>query len=152
MEHVSTFTFNSLTCFCKLDQSAQIRYFCENSMIAHAALVPNDTFTPWFASIQSILDFLENYEVILAKFLCSCSLKLSFSFFFVVLIFCKVEQIVLYQTQTDLSSSGSFIVLTDIIVWYFFFWKKYGFNISNSNRALCYYLTKISVFWFFFFV
>ena len=56
VEHVSTFTFNSLTWFCKLVQSAHIRYFYENSMIAHAALVLKDTFTPRFASMQSILD------------------------------------------------------------------------------------------------
>ena len=40
-------------------------------MIAHAALVLKDTFAPRFASIQVIQDsveFLENYEVILAKF------------------------------------------------------------------------------------
>ena len=39
-------------------------------MMTHAALVLNDTFAPRFASIQSILDsleFLENYEIILAK-------------------------------------------------------------------------------------
>ena len=49
---VSTFTFNSLTWFCKLAPSAHIRYFCENSMIAHAALVMKDTFAPRFESIQ----------------------------------------------------------------------------------------------------
>ena len=40
-------------------------------MIAHAALKLKDTFTPRFASTQLVLDsveFLENYEVILAKF------------------------------------------------------------------------------------
>ena len=75
---VSTFTFNSLNWFCKLAPtcSAHIRYFCENSMIAHAAFVIKDTFAPRFASIQWILDsveFFENSEVILAKifkFLC----------------------------------------------------------------------------------
>ena len=54
----------------KLVQIAHIRYFCENSMMAHAALVLNDTSTPQFASIKSSLDcvdFLDNYEVILAK-------------------------------------------------------------------------------------
>ena len=45
-QHVSTFTFNSLNWFCKLAPSANIRYFCENSMIAHAALVLKDTFVP----------------------------------------------------------------------------------------------------------
>ena len=29
LEHVSTFTFNSLNWFCKLAPSAHIRYFCE---------------------------------------------------------------------------------------------------------------------------
>ena len=43
LEHVSTFTFSSLNRFCKLALSAHIRYFCENSMIAHAALVLTDT-------------------------------------------------------------------------------------------------------------
>ena len=55
--------------FCKLVQSAHVHYFCENSMIAHAVLVLKYTFAPRFASIQVILDpveFLENYEVILA--------------------------------------------------------------------------------------
>ena len=44
-------------------------------MIANAALVLKDTFTPRFTSIQSILDslgFVLNYEIILAKFLSSC--------------------------------------------------------------------------------
>ena len=66
-------------------------------MIAHAALVLKDTFTPRFASIPANLDsveFLENYEVILAKFSSSCVYMLSLSFFFVVFIFCKVGQIV----------------------------------------------------------
>ena len=61
--------------FYKLVPSANIRYFCENSMIAHAALVMKDTFAPRFASIQVILDsveFLENSEVILAKFSSYC--------------------------------------------------------------------------------
>ena len=51
---VSTFTDNSLNWFCNLAPSAHIRYFCENSMIAHAALqlVMKDTFAPRFASIQ----------------------------------------------------------------------------------------------------
>ena len=52
LEHVSTFAFNSLIWFCKLAPSAHIRYFCENSMIAHAALVLTDAFAPRFASIQ----------------------------------------------------------------------------------------------------
>ena len=53
-----------------------------------------DTFTPR-ASIQWILDsleFLENYEIILALFSSSCVYMLSFSFFAVVFIFCKVGQ------------------------------------------------------------
>ena len=54
LEHVSTFTFNSLNWFCKLAPSARIRYFCENSMITHAALVLTDTFVPEFASIQLV--------------------------------------------------------------------------------------------------
>ena len=51
-------------------------------MIAHAALVMKDTFAPRFASIQSVLDcveFLENDEVILAKFSSSCIYMLSLS-------------------------------------------------------------------------
>ena len=52
LEHVPTFTFNSLDWFCKLAPSARIRYFCENALIAHAALVLTDTFAPRFASIQ----------------------------------------------------------------------------------------------------
>ena len=62
--------------------SAHIRYFCENSMIAHSALVMKDTFAPRFASMQLILDsveFLKNSEVILAKFSSSCVYMLSFS-------------------------------------------------------------------------
>ena len=61
--------------FYKLVPSAHIRYFCEISMIARAALKLKDTFVPRFASIQSVLDsveFLKNYEVILAKFSSSC--------------------------------------------------------------------------------
>ena len=52
-----------------------IRYFCEISMIARAALKLKDIFAPQFATIQSVLDsveFLKNYEVILAKFSSSC--------------------------------------------------------------------------------
>ena len=66
-------------------------------MIAQVALGLNDTFASRFASIQAILDskeFLENYEVILAQYSSSCCCMLSFSFFFVVFIFCKVGQIV----------------------------------------------------------
>ena len=67
-------------------------------MTAHAALVLKETFAPRFASVQAMLDpveFLENYEVILAKFSSSCCYMLSLSFFFVVFIFCDVGQIVL---------------------------------------------------------
>ena len=81
-----------LLVFCKLVQSANIRYFCENSMMAHAALVLKDTFTLRSASMQSILDsvdfFLENYEIILAKCSSSCVYILSLSSVFVVFIFC----------------------------------------------------------------
>ena len=97
LEHVSTFTFKSLNWFCKLASSAHIRYFCENSMIARAALKLKDTFAPRFASIQSVLDsveFLENSEVILAKISSSCVYILSFSLFVVVFRFCKVGQLV----------------------------------------------------------
>ena len=52
LEHVYTFTFKTLNWFCKLVPSAHIRYFCENSMIAHSALLMKDTFAPRFASIQ----------------------------------------------------------------------------------------------------
>ena len=52
LEHVSTFTFNSLNWFSKLAPSAHIRYFCENSMIAHTALILTNTFAPIFASMQ----------------------------------------------------------------------------------------------------
>ena len=65
LEHMSTFTFESLNWFCKLTQSAHIRYFCEKSMIAHSALAMKDTFASRFASIQWILDsveFLENSD------------------------------------------------------------------------------------------
>ena len=82
LEHVSTFTFKWLNWFCKLAPSAYICYFCENSMIAHSALVMKDTFAPRFASIQWILDsveFLKNSEIILAKFSSSCVYMLSFS-------------------------------------------------------------------------
>ena len=74
-----------------------IRHFCENSIITHAAFALKDKFAPRFASIQSIFDsmeFLENYEVILAKFSSSCIYILSLSYFSVVFIFCKVGQIV----------------------------------------------------------
>ena len=73
---MATFTFNSLV------QSAHIRYFCENAMKVHAALILKDTFIPRFASIHSILDsveFLENYDVILVKISSSCVHILSFS-------------------------------------------------------------------------
>ena len=59
-----------------------ICYFCENSMIAHAALVMKDTFATRFASIQSVLysiELLENSEVILANFSSSCVYMLSLS-------------------------------------------------------------------------
>ena len=68
--------------FQKLVPSAHIRYFCENSMIAHNALKLKDTFASRFANIQSVLDsveFLENDEVILAKFSSSCIFMLSLS-------------------------------------------------------------------------
>ena len=72
----------SLSIQSKLAPSAHISYFCENSMIDHAALVVTDTFAPVFASIQWILDsvdFLENSEVILAKFSSSQVYMLSLS-------------------------------------------------------------------------
>ena len=43
---------------------------------------------------MTLWNFLENYEIILAKFSSSCCYMLSFSFFFVVFIFCDVGQIV----------------------------------------------------------
>ena len=52
LEHVSTFTFNSLIWFCKTAPSAHIRYFYEHSRIAHAALVLKDIFAPRFASMR----------------------------------------------------------------------------------------------------
>ena len=76
--------------FNKFDLSAQICHFCEESMIAQAALVLKVTFSPRFASIQSILDYVdfgENYEVILSIFSSSCWYTLSLGFFFVVFIF-----------------------------------------------------------------
>ena len=66
-------------------------------MIAHAALKLKDTFASRFASIQSVLDsfdFLENYEVILAKFSSSCIYMLSLSAFVVVFRFFKGGQLV----------------------------------------------------------
>ena len=83
--------------FYKIVLSTLICHFYEKSMIVFAALVLEDTFGARFASIQEILDsveFLENYEVILALFTSSCYYMLSFSFFVVVFIFCKMEQIV----------------------------------------------------------
>ena len=64
--------------------------------MAHV-LILKDRFAPRFTSMQAILDsmeFLENYEVILAKFSSSCCYMLSFLFFFVVFIFRKVGQII----------------------------------------------------------
>ena len=61
--------------FYKIDLSALVCHFCEKSMIAHAALVLKDKFAPRFASIQSILDYVEfweNYDVILAEFSSFC--------------------------------------------------------------------------------
>ena len=81
--------------FERLVPSAHIRYFCENSMIARAALKLKDIFAPRFASIHSVLDsveFLENSDVILAEFSSSCVYMLSLSKFFVVFRFCKVGQ------------------------------------------------------------
>ena len=81
LEHVSTFTFNSLNWFCKRTPSVHIRN-SENSMIAHSSLVLTDTFAPEFTSIQCIQDFvefLENSEVILAKFSSSWVSMLSLS-------------------------------------------------------------------------
>ena len=45
--------------FYKPDLSALICHFCEKLMIAHAALVLKFKFAPRFASIQSILDFVD---------------------------------------------------------------------------------------------
>ena len=76
--------------------SAQMSQFWEKLIITQAALALKDRFAPRCARIQTILDFgafLENYEVILAKFSSSCCFMLSFSFFFVVFIFCKVGHI-----------------------------------------------------------
>ena len=67
----------------KIVLSPLICHFCEKSMIAHAALILKDTFVHRFESIHEILDpveFLENYEVMLAKFLSPCCYMLSFSF------------------------------------------------------------------------
>ena len=48
------------------------------------------------------MEFLENYEVILAKLSSSCCYVLSFSFFFVVFIFCDVGQIgLVYKMPLD---------------------------------------------------
>ena len=81
----------------KIDLSALICHFFEKSMIARAALVLKDAFAPLFASIHTILDsveFLENFEVILANFSSSCFYVLSLSKFFVVFIFYYVRLIV----------------------------------------------------------
>ena len=83
--------------FYKIDLSAQFFYFSEKSMIAHAALELKDAFAPQFASIHAILDsveFLENFEVILANFSSSCFYVLSLSEFFAVFIFYYVRLIV----------------------------------------------------------
>ena len=75
--------------FYKIVLSAFICHFCENSMIAHAALVSKDTLAQRFLSIQAILasvGFFENCEDILAKFSRSCCYLLSVSFFFAVFI------------------------------------------------------------------
>ena len=77
-------------------QNAHIRYFCENAMIAHAVLKLKDTFAPRFARTQSVLDsveFLKNYEVILAKLSSYCIYMLSLGYFFVVFRFCRVGQL-----------------------------------------------------------
>ena len=82
--------------FYKIVLSAIMCHFCEKLMIAYAELVLKDTFAPRFPSIQAILDsveFLENYEMILAKF----SSMLSFSFFFVVFTFCKVTDSLMHE-------------------------------------------------------
>ena len=70
-EHVSTFTFNSLPCFCKLVPNA--RYFCENSMIDAAAMVLKDTKKMYICTLICNHTCTSNYglgvyEVILAKF------------------------------------------------------------------------------------
>ena len=93
--------------FYKITLSA-LCHFCEKSMITYAALVLKDTFAPRAASIQSILDsvdFLENYEVILAKFSSSCCYMLSFSFFFV--------HILLSKNYTLIYKTSSVILCTD---------------------------------------
>ena len=76
--------------FCKLVKSANIRYFCEKSMNAHAALVLKIHLQPNLLWIF----LLENYEAILAKFSSYCVNMLSLSYYVVVLIFCKVGQMV----------------------------------------------------------
>ena len=60
-------------------------------MIAHAALKPKDTFATRFASIHSVLDsveFLENSEVIVAKFSSSLRLYVIFEF---ILCFVQIQ-------------------------------------------------------------
>ena len=65
--------------------------------VARAALVLKDAFVPQFAGIRAILDslqFLENFEVILANISSSCFYVLSLSKFFVVFIFYYVRLMV----------------------------------------------------------
>ena len=45
--------------FYKIDLSALICRFCEKSMIAHAASVVKDAFTPQCTSKQAILDSVD---------------------------------------------------------------------------------------------
>ena len=78
--------------FFKIVLIAQICHFYEKSIIANDALVLKYTFAPRFASIQAVLDsveFWEIYVVIPAKVSNFCCYMLSFSFIFVVFIFCK---------------------------------------------------------------
>ena len=74
-----------------------ICHFSEKSMIARASLVLRDAYAPQFASIHAILDsvdFLENFEVILANFSSSCFYVLYLSQFSIVFIFYYVRLIV----------------------------------------------------------
>ena len=88
------------------------RYVYETLTMAAAALVLNDTFAPRFTSIHAFLDFGENYDVILAKLSSSCFELILWRAHILLIrtvnLLYKFSS-VLYQTQTELSTSGSCI-------------------------------------------
>ena len=97
-EHVSTFTFNSLTWFLKTCSKCPCSLFLwkfnDSSRSIGTKRYICTTICKHTGNFGACGFFLEYYEVILANFSSSWCYMLSFSFFFVVFIFCDMGQIV----------------------------------------------------------